>query len=658
MSGSAGEQHKVRAGGVLGRLARDRRGNTLAMMAIALIPLVGMAGSAIDTARVYYVKVRLQQACDAGVLAGRKFMSGTDFTPAAQQQAQAFFANNFKAGMMGSQSPSFVPVRTVENQVAGTANATVPMTLMRMAGFAPVTVSVACEAKLEIPNLDIMFVLDTTGSMADTNPGDSANKITGLRNAVINFYDTVESAKKTGTQVRYGAVPYSSNVNVGMLLKPEWVVDKWTYQSRIPDGTDEIKKTSTDYSQYVWDGWSGWTRESGNTGRRTSRGSPESCFPPAGSYKETPIQYYGWTGPANGRQSEFSRWSITGSRFTASLSGGICTITEEWFENGILTRTDYRKPNPNYGKTKTTTQTIYNWQYRPVEYDVRDLKGNGPTVRGGKISLQVADNHKFRDILWNAASACIEERQTVKQDTYPSIPSAAYDLDVDMVPTSDPATQWKPWLPYVVYARYAINNWRTQNVRTSSNYQNIGDYSINGNRLAYCPSPAQKLQVVNRGNMVSYVQQLQVSGGTYHDIGFLWGLRLLSPTGLFASENSTAPNGSQISRHLIFMTDGQTDTGIQIYDAYGLSALDQRRTDGMPTNYQQNDIVANRLSALCEVARRKNITVWVIAFGTTLSPMLEQCAAGGRAFEAGNTAQLNAAFANIAAQIAKLRVSR
>ena len=158
--------------------------------------------------------------------------------------------------------------------------------------------------------------------------------------------------------------------------------------------------------------------------------------------------------------------------------------------------------------------------------------------------------------------------------------------------------------------------------------------------------------------MVSYVQQLQVSGGTYHDIGFLWGLRLLSPTGLFASENSTAPNGSQISRHLIFMTDGQTDTGIQIYDAYGLSALDQRRTDGMPTNYQQNDIVANRLSALCEVARRKNITVWVIAFGTTLSPMLEQCAAGGRAFEAGNTAQLNAAFANIAAQIAKLRVSR
>lgn len=658
MSGSAGEQDKVRTGGILGRLARDRRGNTLAMMAIALVPLVGIAGSAIDTARVYYVKVRLQQACDAGVLAGRKFMNGTDFDANAQQQAQAFFANNFKAGMMGSQSPSFVPVRTPENQVAGTANATVPMTLMKMAGFAPVNIAVSCEAKLEIPNLDIMFVLDTTGSMADTNPGDSANKITGLRNAVINFYDTVESAKKPGTQVRYGAVPYSSNVNVGMLLKPEWVADEWTYQSRIPDGTSNSTSTSTDNNPYVWDGWSGWTKESGDAGRNVSRQPAEACAAPSNTYKETPIEYGNWTGPADGRQSQFSRWTITGSKFYASLANGICTITEDWFRNTVQTRTDYRKPNPNKGKTTTTTTTNYFWKYQPVKYNVQPLKGSGSTVSGGTISVQVGNNHTFRDISWNASSACIEERQTVKQDTYPTIPAAAYDLDVDMIPTSDPATQWKPWLPYVEYARYDIYNWQTQTVRTTSNYQNIGDYNVNGNRLAYCPSAAQKLQVTNRTNLVNYVKQLQVGGGTYHDIGFLWGLRLLSPTGLFATENAAAPNGSQISRHLIFMTDGQTDTGRQIYEAYGLSALDQRRTNGMPTDSQQNTIVANRLTALCDVARRKNITVWVIAFGTTLTPMLEQCAANGRAFQAANTAQLNTAFSNIAAQIAKLRVSK
>jgi len=657
MDGSAGGQHKVQAGGILSRLARDRRGNTLAMMAIALVPLVGIAGSAIDTARVYYVKVRLQQACDAGVLAGRKFMDGTDFNANAQQQAQAFFANNFKAGMMGSQSPSFVPVRTPENQVAGTASATVPMTLMKMAGFTPVAISVTCEAKLEIPNLDIMFVLDTTGSMNDTNPGDSENKITGLRKAVVNFYDTVEAAKKSGTQVRYGAVPYSSNVNVGLLLKPEWVADKWTYQSRIPDGTTTSTSTTTDNADYVWYKWSGWTRKSGSSGQRSWRGSNESCVAPSNTYNEQ-WKSDPWQSAPNNEYTQFSTVTANGSTYSANVSNGVCTIYENWWDNVVQTRTDYYKPNPNKGKTTTTSTTNYIWQYRPVEYDVRQLKGNGSTVSGGTISVQIGDKHTFRNITWDATSACIEERQTVKQDTYPTIPAAAYDLDVDMVPTSDPATQWKPWLPYLVYARYSITNWQTQMVRTSSTYQNIGDYNVSGNKLAYCPSPAQRLQMPSRSDLVNYVNNLVVGGSTHHDIGFLWGLRLMSPTGLFASDNASAPGGAQISRHLIFMTDGQTDTSRQIYEAYGLSALDQRRTNGMPTDMQQNTIVANRLSALCDVARRKNITVWVIAFGTTLTPMLEQCAADGRAFQAANTAQLNTAFSNIAAQIAKLRVSK
>ncbi|NWM54871.1 hypothetical protein GY652_26805, partial [Escherichia coli] len=59
---------------LLVRLRNDRAGNTLAMMAIALIPLLGFVGSAVDTARLYLIKVRMQQACDAGALAGRKFM--------------------------------------------------------------------------------------------------------------------------------------------------------------------------------------------------------------------------------------------------------------------------------------------------------------------------------------------------------------------------------------------------------------------------------------------------------------------------------------------------------------------------------------------------------------------------------------------------------
>ena len=68
----------MRGSSAMGRLRRDVRGNTLAMMAIALIPISAMVGSGIDTARLYVVKVRLQQACDAGALAGRKAMDSSE----------------------------------------------------------------------------------------------------------------------------------------------------------------------------------------------------------------------------------------------------------------------------------------------------------------------------------------------------------------------------------------------------------------------------------------------------------------------------------------------------------------------------------------------------------------------------------------------------
>lgn len=658
MNGSTGVVAERQPGGILGRLARDRRGNTLAMMAIALVPLVGMAGSAIDTARVYYVKVRLQQACDAGALAGRKFMDGTDFNANAQQQAQAFFANNFKAGMMGSQSPTFVPLKTPANQIAATATAVVPMTLMKMAGFTPVTVNVTCEAKLEIPNLDIMFVLDTTGSMTATNNGDSANKITGLRNAVIEFYRTIESAKKNGTVIRYGAVPYSSNVNVGMLLRPEWVADRWTYQSRVANGKTSTPWSSTDNRATIQKNGS-WKKTGGSSSNRITYGNPESCTAPADASTRPITSDTGWVdaGKGDGSKTRTYEQTINGTSYSAKMVGNRCEITETTWSDYKQVRTDQIVPNPDKGKTTTGTTDSYSWVYRPYEYDVSPLKGTGTRVRGGRITQPVNNNFANRNIDWGQDNGCIEERQTVVQSTYSTIPTGAYDLDVDMVP--DPArseTQWKPWLPGLVFARTGLTSPTTNWVTTDANYPNLQDN--NGGTGAPCPSQARLLAPATMGDITSYVNTLRVGGSTHHDIGFLWGLRLMSLTGIFADENNAGLNGAKVSQHLIFMTDGQTETFRTTYEAYGLSMIDRRRTSGLPTNSDQDTIVANRLSALCNVARRKNITVWVIAFGTTLSPMLSSCASDGRAFEASNTAQLNTAFSNIAAQIAKLRVSR
>ena len=64
-----------RARGFLARLTADNRGNTTAIMAAALIPLLAMIGSGLDMSRAYLVKSKLQAACDASSLAARRAMA-------------------------------------------------------------------------------------------------------------------------------------------------------------------------------------------------------------------------------------------------------------------------------------------------------------------------------------------------------------------------------------------------------------------------------------------------------------------------------------------------------------------------------------------------------------------------------------------------------
>ncbi|WP_419808303.1 TadE/TadG family type IV pilus assembly protein [Sphingomonas sp.] len=660
----------------LGRLAHDKRGNTIAMMAISLIPISALVGSAIDTSRMYFVKVRLQQACDSGALAGRKFMSGTTYDTTANTRANTFFDNNFRVGVFGTTSGTRTFSKTADNQVQGTASAVVPMTLTRMMGATDATLTVTCQAKLEVPNLDVMFVLDTTGSMGDTNPGDSVSKISALRTSVLNFFDALEAAKAGTSRIRYGFMPYSSTVNVGLLLKREWMVDSWTYQSRTP--ADVTTNTSTT-TQGTYNTTSSSTVISGSKTNYTTYGNPEDCQAPANTYTSSSSSTT-WTSNGDGSESQTVTKTENGSTFSALPGTGVCTITETRYTNYKTQTVNTRRPNPNAGQTTTTTSNVYWWNYQPVSYDVSGFKGSatsglmaGGTVRYPQLAGGNGSAWSARDVPWNSNNACIEERDTVRQSDYSTIPSTAYDLDIDSLPeVGNPATQWRPWLRDLVYARKytSYTNPSTTNttgwpsdrlaaVRYNGNYINLSSFT---NDYAACPTQAKKLNTITKAALTTYLNSLRVAGRTYHDVGFVWGLRFLSPDGLYASENQTAPNGSAIARHVIFMTDGQTETNFADYDAYGLAALDRRRTDPsrLPMGAtEQNTIVENRLTALCQAAQRKNMTVWVIAFGTTLTPLLSNCATpGGHAYQANNADELNTAFATIASNIAKLRVSQ
>src|SRR3954470_11325217 len=93
------------SGGFMRRLARDTRGNTLAIVGAALVPLAGMIGSGVDMSRAYMAKTRLQSACDAGALAGRRVMQNDTLDSAVINEANRFFNFNFPQHLYGT--PTF-----------------------------------------------------------------------------------------------------------------------------------------------------------------------------------------------------------------------------------------------------------------------------------------------------------------------------------------------------------------------------------------------------------------------------------------------------------------------------------------------------------------------------------------------------------------------
>ena len=530
------------------RLREDKAGNTFAIAAAMMIPMVGVIGSGVDISRAYLVKTRLQQACDAGVLGGRKVMSSAGIDANVTGEVQKFVTYNFPQNTSGTSSFAITPTAGANNAINLALATSMPTELIKVLGVQNVAINVSCTARQDFVNTDVELVLDTTGSMnCDPSAAATANcpteaagsKIAALRSAVTAFYNALKPAQdqleSQGLRLRYGIVPFSSNVNVGKLLMD----------------------TNT-----------AWLNRYGN-------------------YRQCASWYPGYT--------------------------------------GVLCQTSTNPVSVDHGAVSTSTNWWNNW-------------ANTNTANG-------------------YPEACIEERQTSKtigSSSGYTPPTTAYDLDLNMVPSGNSTsstlnpTAWTAFDP----------------ASETAKLNNSGGFA--------CPYPVLQLQRLSSVSAINnYTANLKAVGGTYHDIGMLWGGRMLSQTGLWASNNPTSYNSFPVNRHLIFMTDGALDPDPWVYSAYGVEQFDKRTTSSAATNYglgsnpdsAQNATHLQRFRMICNAAKGMNINVWVIAFGTSsgtgLTTDMINCAnSPAQAFKADDQAALIAKFTQIGQTIGALRLSQ
>ncbi|MEL7706734.1 TadE/TadG family type IV pilus assembly protein [Citromicrobium bathyomarinum] len=597
----------------LTRLRRNIAGNTVAIVAAALVPLVALIGSGVDMSRAYMVESRLQQACDAGVLAGRKEMGNSTWTTAAANVASEYFEVNYASDYLGSQDVSFVPTNpSGTTTVEGTASVRLPTVIMQFFTFSELNLAVDCAARYDVGNADVTFVLDTTGSMACPSDADTSqcsaylsyynsyadkegraygslsrtSRMSALKDAIDSFYNTLDTASAgSGGRIRYSFVPYTGTVNVGRLLPQNYIVDSHAYQSRISEtagGSMTVHRTEP-----VCSGFSCWWNPSAGT----------NCT----------NRYYTYHGT-----------NIRGE-YATTFSG---CIWQDYHENRSTVYKQVTHPTSSY---KTFTETP----------DPTGVTSNRYTWEG-----------------------CIEERDTVASDsvtfnagTKTFSPNGLYDLDIDSAPTNN-ATKWRPYWPEVVF-------YRDTNT-TQSNTPGGRD----GKPQTSCPYRAELLGTYDSLSALrSYTNNLSPDGGTYHDIGLLWGARVSSPQGIFSTTVNAAPsNNSYVGRHIVFMTDGELDPGPTYYNAYGIEQHDGRIT-GMQTSNSQTAIrneqhtrLTRRYKELCKAIKAKGIRLWVVAFNTTLTTDMTECASPNSSYTANNSGALNDAFGQIAEEIADLRL--
>ena len=155
-----------------------------------------------------------------------------------------------------------------------------------------------------------------------------------------------------------------------------------------------------------------------------------------------------------------------------------------------------------------------------------------------------------------------------------------------------------------------------------------------------------------------FLTSLQATGSTYHDIGMIWGARMLSNQGIFASDNPDTFNGMPVSRHIIFMTDGVMQPSCSVYGAYGVEQNSTRVT-GSGSCPQQTERHTQRMKMVCNAAKAMGYSIWVIAFGTSLQSHLLECASNAnQASTASNRDELIERFRQIGSNIGALRLTQ
>ncbi len=236
-------------------LFSNRSGSVSVLFAAVLVVLIFGIGIAVDFGRASAEKSRLQGALDAAVLA-----SANELVDDAERES--VFKSNFKANYQKKYAQKIQKLKLKidkSGKVTGRAVVRVPTTFTSILNIETLKVAATSVAKRGSYDIEIVLVLDVSGSMRHKlSSGDI--RIDALKDAAKKLVNIISSNKKSDQKVMYSIVPFTMNVNVGkqnisFVKNTNHSLFKgtsWAGCVLARKAPDDVLDTPGDWHAYIW----------------------------------------------------------------------------------------------------------------------------------------------------------------------------------------------------------------------------------------------------------------------------------------------------------------------------------------------------------------------------------------------------------------------
>ncbi|PWS38194.1 hypothetical protein DFH01_02530 [Falsiroseomonas bella] len=248
----------------------DKRGTTAALTAMMMASMIGAAGLAVDSTRIWLVETRLRTAVDAAALAAARRL--TD--PNRDSEAAAVFWAHFTQrdgtrGYLGATigDPQISLAAPGSTALTVQASATIGTTLFGVLSNASVVRTERTTVQRGGSGLELAIVVDQTASMRDPAGGGIAGtKLDAARTAIHTMLDVLYGGRDTQQNLYVSVVPFARTINIGsgnsaMLdtsnMPAGWTLGGWSgcveARRNGHDTTDAAPTGAARFRPYFWE---------------------------------------------------------------------------------------------------------------------------------------------------------------------------------------------------------------------------------------------------------------------------------------------------------------------------------------------------------------------------------------------------------------------